>query len=434
MSRPLQRLVALVTTLAALLVLPTVQAVGAPPHTGVSHRTVDLPDGGVAVRLDTDEVVALTATVRAREVEVRWRGAEGWSDWVAFPRSGEHAPDAATVEATGVDADVSEPVWIGSADVAEVRSEAGGAVDLELVTMDGDLGYRADATPPASAEAFSVWPPIVPRSAWDPRGDCQPRGSADVAPSVERIFVHHTVVYPDYAPEEGDDVVRGVCLGHVNRRGFDDIGYNFLIDRYGVIYQGRQGGILNAVEGAHAQGFNWGSAGIAIVGDFQEGTVPPAAARALDQLTAWLADLHDIDPLGNSVAVSTGGANTSYAEGVEVDLPNVMGHRDTGLDTQCPGDHLYDIVRGSRPLAPRVMTRLQAEYGWPAPAADAPAPTAPAPPRPERPETPGTPATPPSPAEVVRTVSSVVDGLQPREVGRFVSRLVSARHAARAGR
>ncbi|MBW3658037.1 MAG: N-acetylmuramoyl-L-alanine amidase [Actinobacteria bacterium] len=418
--------------MAMLLVLPTVHAAGEPPSTAVSERVVPLPGDDVPVRLQVEDLVSITADLSTEHVEVRWETSDGWSDWLHFSVSGDHAPDAGTREERTFHPGISEPVWTGEVDAVELRAHEAVDVTVELVTMTGGLGYRADATPPASAEAFGVWPPIVPRTAWDPNGDCEPTSSPDVSPTAERIFVHHTAIFPDYPPEAGDDVVRAVCLGHVKNRGFSDVGYNFLIDRYGVIYQGREGGILRAVDGAHAQGFNSGSVGIALVGDFHANGVPAEAARALDTLATWLADLHDIDPLGRGHATSTGGDSTRFPEGFVVDLPNVLGHRDTGRNTACPGDHLFDIVRGERPMAPRVRNRLTHEFGWPAldetvmdPAAP-PAPTTP----------PASPALPPSPpsSDAAELVREVVDGVGGSDVLTLVTRVLSSRGHAPVGR
>ncbi|MBW3659793.1 MAG: N-acetylmuramoyl-L-alanine amidase, partial [Actinobacteria bacterium] len=373
--------------------------------------------------VEVDDLVSVTADISEEHVEVRWRSTDGWSDWLDFSISGDHAPDPGSAEERAFDPGISEPMWTGEVDAIELRSHHAVAVPVELVTMSGGLGYRADATPPATAEAFGVWPPIVPRTAWDPNGDCQPTSSPDLSPSAERIFVHHTAIFPRYPRSAGDDVVRAVCLGHVKNRGFSDVGYNFLIDRYGVIYQGREGGILKAVDGAHAQGFNSGSIGIALVGNFHANGVPGEAARALDTLTTWLADLHDIDPLGRGLATSTGGPSTRYPEGFVVDLPNVLGHRDTGRNTACPGDHLFKIVRGENPLAPRVRARLTTDFGWPALDGTAPPP---APPKGSPPPAPELPTDRPSPdaAELVR---DVVDGVDRRDVVALVSRMLSTR-------
>ena len=211
---------------------------------------------------------------------------------------------------------------------------------------------------------------MVPRTAWDPDGECQPREAPGYAPSVERVYVHHTAIFPHYTPDEVDDLVRAMCVFHVERRGFDDLGYNFLIDAYGRIYQGRAGGILRPVIGAHASGFNTGSAGIALIGNFDEHAVPPAALESLDRLTTWLFEWHGIDPYAVTPHVSTGGATTPHPEGESVLLPTIVGHRQTATNTSCPGDLLFEHVHGADPAVHRVAARLRdlgVEVGPPSP-------------------------------------------------------------------
>ena len=213
-----------------------------------------------------------------------------------------------------------------------VPAQATRPASLDAIVTAGGEGLAwtpPSPSAPGAADALSVWPPMVPRSAWDPDGECQPRAAPGYAPSVERVYVHHTAIFPQYSPEETDDLVRAMCVFHVERRGFDDLGYNFLIDAYGRIYQGRAGGILRPVIGAHASGFNTGSAGIALIGDFDTHAVPPAALDSLDRLTAWLFEWHGIDPYAVTAHVSTGGATTPHPEGEHVLLPSIVGHRQT---------------------------------------------------------------------------------------------------------
>ncbi len=226
-------------------------------------------------------------------------------------------------------------------------------------------GPEAETRPPASAEAGTIWPDIVPRTAWDPDGECRPTRRPTYGRAVTRIFVHHTAIFPTYRPQDADDIVRAICVQHVAERGFDDIAYHFLIDQYGVIYQGRDGGILRPVMGAHAQGFNEGSIGIALIGNFDENEVPQAAVDSLDALVAWLVDFHGLDPQAVTAHTSTGGEHSRFPAGARVQLPTVLAHRDTA-PTICPGAHLYDLVSDGR-LARRVLTRLRVDYGWPGP-------------------------------------------------------------------
>jgi hypothetical protein len=120
--------------------------------------------------------------------------------------------------------------------------------------------------------------------------------------------------------------------------GWDDIGYNFLIDRFGQIFEGRYGGVEQNVIGAHAQGFNTGSVGIALLGTY--GSVRPSAAarEALSRLIAWRLDVAHVNPLARNSSIS--GGNPKFRKGLPVWLRAVSGHRDTGF-TSCPGAGLY---------------------------------------------------------------------------------------------
>ncbi|MDX1620266.1 MAG: N-acetylmuramoyl-L-alanine amidase [Nitriliruptorales bacterium] len=363
-----KRIIGLLVLSTSLLVMPALEVPAAPPASAAELETVQLEQQGPGRYVGTvpsADVVSVAAMLDGRRLELRWQDGNRWSPWRGVAASGEHAPDPDSVEAATARSDISEPMWIGETSALEVRADGPGPVTLELVRMTGGLGYDAAApTVTDSAEALAIWPPIIPRYRWDPRGDCQPTSAPRTADTARRIYIHHTVIFPHYDRDEADDVVRATCLGHVNRRGFADVGYNFLIDVYGNIYQGRAGGILQPVIGAHASGFNRGSIGIAIIGDFDAHRVPAEAVSALDRLVAWLSDLHGIEPFEVSGHVSTGGETTRFAEGEVVELPAIVGHRDTALNSACPGDHLYEYVRGGHPMAPRVRQILESAYGW----------------------------------------------------------------------
>lgn len=356
----------LVLLVAAVLVLPTVQVNAAPPQLHDRDLVVELEPVGALWRsgpVVTGGLTTLSADVRERDVQVRSQREDGsWTPWQSLPHAGEDGPDLGSVEAAAVEEHLSAPVIVDGP--VQLRADRPGDLELVLAVTEGGLDYRADVTPPSTAEAVSVWPPMVPRSQWDPLGECAAPHVAEEADTVERIFVHHTVIFPDHAPEAGDDVVRAICRGH-QRRGFSDVGYHFLIDRFGTIYQGRAGGILRPVVGAHAQGFNRSSVGIALIGNFDRTRPSTAAQQSLEKLIAWLSDLHGIEPFAASDQVSTGGTSSGFPEGTAVSLPTVVGHRDTGKGTACPGGHLYDVVAG--PLRERVRHRLTVDYGWPSP-------------------------------------------------------------------
>ncbi len=197
------------------------------------------------------------------------------------------------------------------------------------------------------ARAATRDPVLVTREQWgaDPSlMNCTP----GVADEVRMAFVHHTAGTNDYAPEESDDVVRAIYAYHTRGRGWCDIAYNFLIDRYGTVFEGRSGGPTLPVIGAATQGFNTRSSSVSMIGNFDAEAPPRPAMRALRWLLAWRLDVAHVPALGRATMVSAGGDNTRYAAGTTVRLPVIAGHRDTGY-TDCPGDALYARLPDLRP-------------------------------------------------------------------------------------
>ena len=151
-------------------------------------------------------------------------------------------------------------------------------------------------------------------------------------------IVHHTAGQNDYTRAQAPAIVEGIELYHVQGNGWNDIGYNFLVDRFGTIYEGRYGGIDKNVVGAHALGFNTGSAGVAVIGTFDSKAPLQVAQDALARLLSWRLDVAHVNPLGLLTVIS--GGSERYAKGIPVTLRTISGHRDTGF-TECPGNALY---------------------------------------------------------------------------------------------
>jgi flagellar hook assembly protein FlgD len=132
--------------------------------------------------------------------------------------------------------------------------------------------------------------------------------------------------------------VRGIQRYHVLSNGWNDIGYNFLVDKYGRIFEGRGGGLARNVVGAHAQGFNTGSVGVAVLGTYGTTRISSAARSALERLLAWRLDVAHVDPVALVDTISYG--SDRFPAGRTVRLRAISGHRDTGY-TSCPGNALY---------------------------------------------------------------------------------------------
>ena len=131
--------------------------------------------------------------------------------------------------------------------------------------------------------------------------------------------------------------------------GWNDIGYNFLVDRYGTIFEGRSGGVDRAVIGAQAQGYNSFSTGISCIGSFGEHSLPKAAMEAVARLIAWKLPLHGAPVTGGLTVVSGGGSLNAHPYGAKVRMQRIAGHRD-GDATDCPGDRLYHQLPALRTL------------------------------------------------------------------------------------
>jgi uncharacterized protein with LGFP repeats len=157
---------------------------------------------------------------------------------------------------------------------------------------------------------------------------------------VQAAFVHHTVTVNEYGPQDSAAIVLGIHKYHRDTNGWNDIGYNFLVDRYGQVFEGRAGGIDQAVVGAQAQGYNSVSTGVAVLGTHSAVPITPQAMTALAQLLGWKLSLHGVPCEGTVVVPSGGGSMNRYPAGRPVTLNRICGHRD-GDATSCPGDALY---------------------------------------------------------------------------------------------
>jgi len=271
----------------------------------------------------------------ALEVRVRPRGA-AWSPWVPLGSGHDHRPDA------GSGGHASDPVWAGGADELQLRAarRPRAALQVHFVAVPALAkrhGARVVAAAAHTAQA-GAQPTIIARAAWG--GDAvKPRADPGYG-DVQVAFVHHTVSANDYAAADSAGIVLSMAKYHRDVNGWNDLGYNFVVDRYGQIFEGRAGGIDQAVIGAQAQGYNSHSTGIANIGTFTDVGQTDLALDALARLIAWKLPLHGAPVLGQIVLTSAGGEDNRYKSGTPVTLQRISGHRD-GDATACPGDMLY---------------------------------------------------------------------------------------------
>ena len=251
----------------------------------------------------------------------------GWSGWRAA--DADSSPDGGTGpwHDGGLD-------WTGAADGFQLR-RSGVVRRLRVYELWSRVTTRASR---GLSEAAA--PAIVPRSGWHANEEIV-RAAPRFAPAVRLAVVHHTAGANSYTPAQAAAIVRGIEVYHVQGNGWNDIGYNFLVDRFGTVYEGRAGGITKNVIGAHSEGFNSGTVGVALIGNFTNAVPPRAMQDALVKLLAWRLDLAHVDPLSRVVYVS--GGNAKFKAGRSVTLRAISGHRDTG-PSECPGNDAYALL------------------------------------------------------------------------------------------
>jgi hypothetical protein len=299
-------------------------------------------------------------------VEVRTRGARGWSRWreleledvVSAPRGALQPSDAAGARAG------TEPLYSGSASGVQVRVDvASGGLPEDLRVDLVDPGTSAAdsavvAQPASSAGAAVAQPAIVTRAEWGADESLR-NGFAGYGETISVGFVHHTTGASDYTSAEVPGMIRAIYAYHTQTLGWADIGYNFLVDRFGRLYEGRWGGMDQPVIGAHTGGFNTNTVGVAALGDFETSPAPSAVITAFGQVLGWKLGMYGRDPYGRATLTSGGGSNSRYPAGQVVEFDVVSGHRDASF-TLCPGQYLY-------PRLPEIRSEVAAHMVRPGP-------------------------------------------------------------------
>jgi hypothetical protein len=340
-------------------------------------------------------------------VSVRSLRDGAWSAWQELPYDADHGPDPGSAEAGGV-RNGTDAVVVGDVDDVQVRAvAASGATlpdDMSLAIVDPGETVAAVREKPAidtarlaaagtSADVTDPAEPGVPAEPTDPADPVDPvdpgaelAGTpADVTPrpqifsraqwgadermrdkstlryaEVHAGFVHHTVNANGYTKAEVPSILRGIYAYHTQSRGWSDIGYNFLVDRFGRIWEGRYGGVDRPVVGAHTLNYNDDAFAMSAIGNFDTTAPGDAMLQAYGRLFAWKLSLHGIS------------ASSTRQWVHDRWLPAINGHRDVGK-TACPGKYLYaklPVIRqyaaaAQRPFTSRAKDNDLAGSRWP---------------------------------------------------------------------
>jgi hypothetical protein len=333
-------------------------------------------------------------------VDVRTRRGSTWSGWTKIAYHDEHGPDAGTAEARSVRPG-TDALVIGDVDEVQMRTEtvSGQApADLELAVIDPGTGKvtkqpaaidtsklsgsesrsaTESDTPTGSASSASVGdaalmamkvstrPLIYSRAQWGANEALRDKSSLRYG-TIKTGFIHHTVNANNYTADQVPALIRGIYAYHTQSRGWSDIGYNFLVDRFGRIWEGRYGGVDKPVVGAHTLGYNEYSFAMSAIGNFDIAQPPQAVLDAYARLFAWKLSLSNIRADATRLWVKD-----RY-------LHAINGHRDVG-QTACPGRYLYAKIPSIRtatqaienaaqtPVDPVTLSPVAAPTGVPSP-------------------------------------------------------------------
>jgi hypothetical protein len=302
------------------------------------------------------DLVGMAGELRPLEYRGRLEGGE-WTEWVETANG--------------------DPVYFGGADELQVRSRGFRPEgELHYVNVSGSDTFAnrvlttareavnsafLSVASVASAGAGPPQPDMVSRREWGAKDDCRPR-TGPAYGEVSAAAVHHTVSANDYGRDEAPGIVLGICRFHRNGNGWNDIGYNFLVDRFGDVYVGRSGGIKKAVVGAHAAGYNAQTTGISSIADHTSAPVSDPTENAIVDVIAWKLALHGAKATGRTRLVSSGGSSNRFPAGKKVRVKRVFGHRRVS-PTQCPGQ-LNSVLKRIRAAA---QERIAEHGGLPPP-------------------------------------------------------------------
>ena len=307
----------------------------------------------------------------AASFQIRTRTGDVWSEWTKLPYEPDHAPDPDSREGRHARPG-TEPMLVGDVNEVQIReqtshplpadmrlavidpgAEGGTTVQraaIDTAALDGTSdegtsldGEAVDGVKRSSdglvlqATTFTPKPQIFSRAQWGADESMRDAASLHYY-EVHAGFVHHTVNANDYTRAEVPALLRGIYAYHVRTRGWSDIGYNFLIDRFGRIWEGRYGGVDRPVVGAHTLNYNDYSFAASAIGNYELVQPGKKLLAAYGRLYAWKLSLHGVDA-----------GSTRQQVGSTV-FQAINGHRDAAA-TACPGKYLYAKLPRIRQLA-----------------------------------------------------------------------------------
>lgn len=184
-------------------------------------------------------------------------------------------------------------------------------------------------------------PAIVTRAQWG-ADESLATNTTVASAELKAMYIHHTASTNSYTRAQATQQLRSIYTYQAAHLNWGDVGYHFLVDKFGTVYEGRRGSLEGLVLGAQAGGFNTNTIGISALGNYEDAAAPRAMVQALNSVLAWQAARYGLDVTSTATLVSraSGGSTSKYPYGTSVRVPAILGHRDTNA-TLCPGRYLY---------------------------------------------------------------------------------------------
>ncbi len=362
------------TTAADVVVLGLTDEDGAPTELsadggvprGLAAASVDSQAEVLTAELDVPEFSVAAVTWEGldapeADIAIRVRTDGQWTDWAALePDSAEDGEVGGTEPyvvgaATGVQLRIGDddgglpagmelhlipanpaepaPVATTEQDLAEVTAEVESRPEPEAAPetepQDTEFGVAAGGLRTPNVKSRADWRADESKMTWTPRNY-----------DLQAAVVHHTAGTNNYTRAQSAGIVRGIYHYHAVSRDWGDIGYHFLVDKYGQVFEGRAGSLAAPAgqlpEAAHARGFNRGTLGISVLGDYTSLYAPESILNTMAHVIAWKFDAAGLDMDTPSGMISPGTAARPKGQ----NLPRVFAHRDVGATT-CPGNNIY---------------------------------------------------------------------------------------------
>ncbi|WP_198655300.1 peptidoglycan recognition protein family protein [Streptomyces geranii] len=327
---------------------------------------------GVEVRVDGKEAAELPAGLRVDMIDP---GTGSVSDLepAAFVADETATPDATvspevteSVSPTATDAASSSATptdAASSSSATPTGSPSASTVTSAPATTSAPASPSASASSgPAAPTSSAAKPPITSRAGWGADENLSPESPDYLANGIKAVAVHHSAGTNEYTCDESASIIRGIYTYHVKTNGWKDIGYNFLVDKCGTIFEGRKGGVDKAVLGAHTYGFNTQTTGVSVLGDYSKVAPPTAVLTSVARVAAWKLGQYGIDPTGTTTLTAGAGGTSEYntrtwKTGDQLSFPTIFGHGDS-YATECPGVNLHAALPTIRTYAAGPVTGL----------------------------------------------------------------------------